>query len=466
MRYPLRGLRTRLAAVYVVWFGAALAAGGALFAFAVERSYRADLDRTLRGTLQAAREMYTVDRPEFRTVTATVGHVVAELIYADRAMVAFDANGTIVGRSRTFPGVPVIDGLGARRIDQPVTVGTPTGLARVLSGELPEGIHLLVGISLAPIEKQRRVLQLVLFVGLPLLLLASGAVGVLAARRALSPIGSIAEAAESTGLLVEAGAQKFPSLPARAIPDEVGQLTTGFNRLLARLGSALERERSFLADAAHELRTPIAIILSEADAAITAPRDAARDQAALGIIAEEAQRMGSMVADLLLLAQGGHQPSGGSGERFFLDDAASAVISRARRLPAAQGRAVRLGEFEAAPISGNRQLIERALLSLLENALLHAAPSPIEISAGLRRDPHGHRAWVRVRDWGPGITDGARERLFERFARGDTPAPGSGLGLAIARWVTDLHGGTLRHETPADGGGGAAFVIELPAAPE
>ncbi len=462
MSYPLRGLRLRLAAVYVVWFGAVLAAGGVLFAFAVERSYRADLDRTLVGTLSAAREMYTVDRPEFVTIAATVGHVVAELIYADRAMVALDSSGTIVGRSRRFPGVPAIDELGPRRIDRPVTVRTSTGLARVLSGELTEGIHLQVGISLAPIEKQRRVLQLVLFVGLPLLLVASGGVGVFAARRTLAPIERVAEAAERAGQLVESGAGEFPPLPPRTVPDEVGRLTTGFNRLLARLGSALQRERSFLADAAHELRTPIAIIMGEADAARVAPRDAARDQAALGIITEEARRMGSMVADLLLLAQEGTRPRGQGDERFFLDDAATEVLSRTRRLPAAEGRSIRLGEFEATPITGNRQLIERALLSLLENALLHASPSPVELSVGVRRDPSGDRAWVQVRDWGPGIAAGARERVFERFARGDTPAPGTGLGLAIARWVTDLHGGKLRHETPADGQRGAVFVIELP----
>jgi signal transduction histidine kinase len=465
LRYPLRGLRFRLAAVYLVWFGALLAAGGILLVVIVERSYRADVDRTLAGTITAARELYLLDRPEFPSMAATTAHVMTELIYADRAMMAFGSDGRILAQTRRYPRAPVLDGLGARRIELPLTVETQSGLARVRSGELPEGVHLLVGISLAPIERQRHALQLVLFLGLPLLLLASAGVGVLAARPALSPVGEIAEAAKRTGQLMEAGEIDFPPLPGSTVQDEVGELTTEFNRLLARLGEALRRERSFLADAAHELRTPIAIVLSEADAALTAPRDPARDADALQLIASEAERMGSVVADLLLLARGQAGERGAAAERFFLDDAASRALVRVRRLPVAHGRAIRLEEFEAAPVSGNRQLVERALVGLLENALLHAAPSPIEVSAGVRLDGPGNgRAWVRVRDWGPGVAPEARERIFRRFARGDTPAPGSGLGLAIARWIAERHGGGVRHEAPGDGEGGAVFIFEMPAA--
>ncbi|HTL06438.1 MAG TPA: HAMP domain-containing sensor histidine kinase [Gemmatimonadales bacterium] len=461
MSYPLRGLRFRLAGVYLLWFGSLLAAGGTLFVLLVERSYRADLDRTLVETIAAARALYAEDRPEFPSLPATVAHVLTELIYADRAMVAWDAGGTLVGQSRRYPGAPAVAELGNRPVPRPATVQTSSGRARVLSGELPEGVHLLVGIALAPTARQRRTLQLALFVGLPLLLLASAGVGVLTARRALRPIGEVAEAAKRTGVLVEAGAQDFPPLPDRAINDEVGELATEFNRLLRRLATALGRERTFLADAAHELRTPIAIIMSEADAAIALPREAARDEAAFRGVAEEAQRMGTIVADLLLLAQGEAAQPGASHETFYLDDAVAHLLVRARRLPVAQGRTLRLGEFEAAPVSGNRRLIERAVLGLLDNAFMHAAPAAVEVSVGVRQEGERSWSWVQVRDWGPGIPGTARERVFERFGRGDTTAPGSGLGLAIARWVAERHGGLLRHVAPPDGG--AAFLLELPA---
>lgn len=460
MRPPLTGLRYRLAAVYVAWFGSLLAAGAVFLALALKRSYRAEIDRTLERTLASARDIYSRDRPEFPTVTLTVAHVVEELIYADRAMIAFDSVGRTLGASRRYPGAPDLRFLGNRVIPEPVTIATDAGLARIQSGELSDGINLLVGISLAPIERQRRALLVAMGVGLPILLVASAWIGVLSARPALRPIRELADAAVRAGRVIDEGGGEFPAVPPPRVADEIGVLATELNRLFGRLHEALQRERSFLADAAHELRTPIAIIRSEAEASLGAP---GRDDEALRVIASEADRMGSVVGDLLLLARGGTGESSESVERFYLDDAVSTVLGRVRRLPAASGRTIRLGEFEAVPVSGSRHLIERALLSLIENALVHAEPSPVEVSTGTTRTPAGRlMGWIRVRDWGPGIAKGSEHRVFERYGRGTTGAPGSGLGLTIARWVAEQHGGTLSHEAPPEGG--AAFKMTLPLA--
>ncbi|NOT07041.1 MAG: HAMP domain-containing histidine kinase [Gemmatimonadales bacterium] len=463
MRYPFRGLRFRLAAVYLAWFGSLLAAGAASLYVALDGGARAQIDRTLQETVLAARDIYTRDRPEFPEEEMAVAHIVAELIYGDRAMIAYGPDGRELGRSRRFPGAPDLQSLGSQRVPRPATVATPTGSARVLSGELQAGIHVLVGVSRASLEQQRRTLQLVLLAGLPLLLVASAGVGVLAAGPALRPISAVAEAAERTEALIAGGRRDFPPIPNRVIPDEVGTLTASFNRLLARLGEAFGRERlaaarqlAFLSDAAHELRTPTAIVMSEAESLLTsAPRNTA-DTESLGIIVGEARRMGDVIGDLLLMARGEAAAEYEAGELLFLDDITSTVMIRARRTPLGRDRVFRIGHFETAPIFANQVLIERAIMVLLDNALVHAPNSPVEISVGTDQE----WAWLRIRDWGPGVppTDGGR--IFERFARGRTSAAGSGLGLSIARWIAERMNGRLRHEAPADGG--AAFVMEFP----
>jgi signal transduction histidine kinase len=385
------------------------------------------------------------------------------LIYGDRAMIAFGADGRVLGRSRQFPGAPDLQPVGNQRIPRPMTVNTPTGQARVLSGELESGIHVLVGISLASLAQQRRTLRLVLIAGLPLLLVASAGVGVLAAGPALRPISTVAEAAGRTEGLIAGGTRDFPPIPARAIADEVGTLTSAFNRLLLRLGEAFRREhlaaarqQAFLSDAAHELRTPAAIVMSEAEALLNSHTTGNPEDASLGIIVGEARRMGEVVGDLLLMARGETGEGYQIGEALFLDDITSTVMVRARRTPLGRTRVVRVGHFETAPILADRELVERAIMVLIDNALVHAPESPVEIDVGA----DAGWAWLRVRDWGPGVAPEDSARIFERFARGRTDAAGSGLGLAIARWIAERMGGRLRYESPPEGG--AVFVMELP----
>jgi signal transduction histidine kinase len=123
------------------------------------------------------------------------------------------------------------------------------------------------------------------------------------------------------------------------------------------------------------------------------------------------------------------------------------------------GREVRYGEYEAAPAEGDAQLIERALLVLVHNALVHAPGAPLEVSTGVGEEQGRQWAWVTVRDFGPGIPAEDRTRIFERFAR-DPASTGTGLGLAIARSIAAAHGGTL---TLADVAPGAAFTFRIPA---
>lgn len=240
----------------------------------------------------------------------------------------------------------------------------------------------------------------------------------------------------------------------------MGGLLDQGSRALRREREVAEQQRRFLADAAHELRTPIAIIRSAAEVSLAGDDSAEERKDALASVAQEAARLGSLVADLLALAREGTATAVEAREPVFLDDLAHRVVGRLRRLPIAAGREITLGDFDEAPVRANPALAERAIFALVHNALVHAAGSRIELSAGRDDTGKGRASWIRVRDWGPGVPPEAESRVFERFERLDPAAPGSGLGLAIARQIAEVHGGTLTLERPD--GGGTAFVLRLP----
>ncbi|MDX2194344.1 MAG: HAMP domain-containing sensor histidine kinase [Gemmatimonadales bacterium] len=462
-------LRWRVAAWFTGGLAVLLCAGAVVMVGRLERGVRADFDRDLEHTARAARALFAHDLAEFRgDARAAAVHIMGELVFGDRRIAVVDAEDRVLASSTALEGTspPAIElappGL---PLNEVTTVRLPDGPARVLHLHLQDGLGLVIGASLAPLEARLHLLQLSLALGLPLLLLGGAVAGVLGTRAALRPVTAVAEAAERAGDAVAAGEAEFPRLPEPAADDEVRQLTRAYNRLAERLEAALarerglaERQRRFLADAAHELRTPVAILRSEAEGALAAPRDAAADQASLRHMAQEATRLGALVGDLLLLART-DQPAAPAPARVFLDDLAQQAMARARRLPEAAGRQVVVGAFEEAPVEADAGLVERAIFALLENALVHGAGT-VEVSAG--RD--GGLAWLRVRDHGRGIPAGEAERVFERFTRLDLDTPGTGLGLAIARHVAERHGGTVRLEAPSGGGSGAQFVLRLPSA--
>jgi two-component system sensor histidine kinase MprB len=231
-------------------------------------------------------------------------------------------------------------------------------------------------------------------------------------------------------------------LPAASTEDEIGDLTGVLNGMLAALDRARDSERRFLADASHELRTPVTSLLGNVEYA-------ARHGAAPELLAElrhDAARLGRLVDDLLTL----ERERADSPERrrpVRLD----AIV---RESAAAQPR-VELGQVDAALAEGDADALLRALGNLIENAVVHGPPAtPVVVSLVL----DAGRAAITVRDAGSGPAAADREHLFERFWRAPdaTGRAGSGLGLAIAASIATRHGGRITAD-------GAAFTLELPA---
>ena len=248
-------------------------------------------------------------------------------------------------------------------------------------------------------------------------------------------------------------------------------LVTGAVWLLLRQSTApVERNiahmRRFMADAAHELRTPITVLRSSAEVALQQPREAEEYVAALARIEGESRRMGRIVEDLLTLARAdaGERPI--ERERVFLDDVTLDAAGAARTLADAKGVELSVDEFEEAAVDGDATLLRQLVMILLDNAVKF---TPRGGHVRVRVGDDAGRPTLVVADDGVGVPPEQRPHVFERFWRGDEAhhraegggAQGAGLGLAIARWITTAHGGDIHLDAaPA---GGTVVRVSLPA---
>ncbi|MET9716199.1 ATP-binding protein [Streptomyces rochei] len=281
----------------------------------------------------------------------------------------------------------------------------------------------------------------VMLIGFPLLLAVVAWVTWLVTGRALRPVEGIRREMAA----ITASEDLARRVPVPGTHDEVARLASTTNETLAALETSVERQRRFVADASHELRSPIASLRTQLEVAAAHPELLDLDGAV-----EDTVRLQRLAADLLLLARldAGERPA----------DARVDLAALARE--EAGGRAgVRVRAEDGVTVAGSRGQLGRALANLLDNAQRHAR-SAVEVA--VRRD--GGAVVVAVADDGEGVPAADRERIFERFVRLDAARSrddgGAGLGLAIARDVAVRHGGTLTvHDAPA---GGALFELRLP----
>ncbi|PLR22665.1 hypothetical protein SGCZBJ_18020 [Caulobacter zeae] len=233
-------------------------------------------------------------------------------------------------------------------------------------------------------------------------------------------------------------------LPVASAPREVAPLVEAFNATLDRLEAGWRAQRDFSANAAHELRTPLAILRAQVESLLEPDERRAAS--------EEFERLGRLVAQLLALAEA---ESGALAQTHSFDLVALArdVTSDMASFVLSSGRTVGFDNvIERLMIEGQPDLVETALRNLLENAVRHT-PSGVEILVTIDAD-----GLVCVSDDGPGVPAEARARLFERFSRGDPQGPGAGLGLSIVRQIMERHGGRVRLAPLARG---ACFELDF-----
>jgi two-component system OmpR family sensor kinase len=302
-----------------------------------------------------------------------------------------------------------------------------------LSGELDEvndALRIAAGVSIA------------------VLILASLLAWVVAGR-VLAPLRLLRDTARSIG----------ESDLTRRIPvegeDELAGLARTFNEMLDRLEEAFASQKAFISDAGHELRTPITIIRGHLEVMGDDP-DERRET--LELVADELDRMGRLVNDLLLLAKA-NRPDFLEPQTIDLDDLTRELFAKASALAE---RDWRLASVGSGRIVADRQRLTQALMNLSQNAVAHTGDGDaVELGSALVAG--SVRLWVR--DTGPGIPEHEQQRIFERFVRldGARAGEGAGLGLAITRAVAEAHGGRVELESRP--GAGARFTVIIPTEP-
>jgi signal transduction histidine kinase len=296
-----------------------------------------------------------------------------------------------------------------------------------------------------------------LYIAFPVLVGGAGLFAWVLAGRALRPVEAIRTEVEAiTATTLDR------RVPVPSSGDEVARLAQTMNAMLDRLEDASARQQRFVADASHELRSPVTAIRTELEVAQRTAGPADWPGVAARLLSEEA-RLEAVIADLLLLASL-DEPTLGA-DAVVVDLAELAHEEARRHVPETGQVQVEVDAPSPVLVTGNRTQLRRAVANLLDNAGRHARSS-VRLSV---RERDG-RARLLVDDDGPGIPEADRDRVFERFTRLDEhrsrngTAGGAGLGLSLVRGIADRHGGTARIETSPLGG--ARALLDLAATPQ
>jgi heavy metal sensor kinase len=339
--------------------------------------------------------------------------------------------------SLTFPGnIPV------RIFGEPCAIDGLPVVIRVVRSE-------------ARLRHELEELLLVLGLGFPVALGVAGFGGYVLARRALAPVGRMADQARM--ITAERLEERLPVVNP---DDELGYLATVFNETFARLERSFEQLRRFTADASHELRTPLTAIRSVGEVGLREHRDEKAYRDIIGSMLEEVDRLGHLVDSLLTLsrADAGHIKL--MPERVNLTELAREVASHLGVL--AEEKKQSLMVESAGPVYAmmDRLVLRQAVVNLVDNAIKYS-PEGGSVRVIVQDQPRGPT--LEVIDTGPGIAAGHREQIFDRFYRVDKARAremgGTGLGLAIARWAVEANSGQL--ELESEEGAGSTFRIIL-----
>jgi signal transduction histidine kinase len=458
---PLSTVRARTTALAALVVGLALAASATLLLLTLRHSLERSGDDVAR---MRARDIATL------AAASALPPILAVPGEDDIAQVV-DGSGKVLAASPGHAGQP------------PIATFVPEGaheggnLAVQTVSEVPDGteredyrvwaiqaqtargpVIVYVGSSLESVDETMAAVGTALAVGLPPLLALLALVTWFLLGRALHPVEAIrAEVAE---ISEQALNRRVPVPPAS---DEIGRLAKTMNATLDRLQAASERQRGFVADASHELQSPLAAFRAQLEVALAHPAATDWPAMAAGLLADS-QRLERLVRDLLFLARSDATPApsptdpGSLGNLIDFDDI---VFDEAARLRASTPLQVDTSRVSGAPLHGSRDQLTRLTRNLLENAERHAATTVrIELTSA------EEAVRLVVADDGPGIPPEQRDRVFDRFTRldgaRDRDSGGTGLGLAIVKSIAERHRGTVSIE---DSDGGARFVVQLPYLP-
>jgi heavy metal sensor kinase len=434
------------------------------------------LDAGMRTTVEGISRLLAYELAEGESEAQAIHSALTEHYFPDQAAAIFDAGGRLL-EEKTLPGNLRAD-LPAERFLPPGGEVRFFNLSGKLNGAEEElrvaaqrvtitsedkSYLIVVSQRLAAVSEDLAGLRGVFLAAAPAALLLAWIGGSLLVRKSLSPVLEMSRSAWR--ISAENLGERLPIANPR---DELGQLASTFNELLARLQESFEQQRQFVADASHELRTPLHVIHTATEVMIERPqREAGEYQVTLRIINEQTRRLNKIVEDLFTLARAD------SGQRmlehhdFYLDELVAETARAAGVLAGRKQVSVEFEEAIEAPFRGDEALLRQMLLNLLDNAVKHT-PAGGQILLHLGRTDSTYS--IVVADTGAGIPVEAQPHIFERFYRADKArshatngngGSGAGLGLSIARWVAEAHGGSLILQYSDHTG--SQFRVTLPA---
>jgi signal transduction histidine kinase len=447
MRLPSFGIAARSAAVSAVVVLIALTVAGAAFDVILYRSLLSGVDDATAGRVRTIVDALHSGSPDdLDSALLTTGQRVV-------AIQVITPDGKVVKRAGSAPATPLIP---ISEFDFNLRRGMPDDAVSNddmrVSGQKVNAASgqytVLVGGGSEAVEETARIVALLWAAGAPIIVGVAAAASHTLVRRSLQSVDAIrSRVAEiSTSDLAE-------RVPVPTSRDAISALAVTMNEMLARLEAGHRAQQRFVSDASHELRSPLATIISGLEVAEVHP-ELLDSELAIDTLLPEAQRMRVLIEDLLLLARADEQSLKMRNEEVLLDQLAEVEAARVRR----DGCTIHTAICPARLI-GDRPAVSRVIRNLVENAVRHAK-SRVDIQVGSQ----GNDVILTVSDDGPGIAPADRARVFERFVRLDSDRArsggGTGLGLAIVAEIVAAHGGTANIEDRS--GGGTTLIVTLP----
>lgn len=374
------------------------------------------------------RGFFRAELNEYRDIRITVEHIVGELVIPDRHIHFVQPDGA------DFQPAPYV-----RIMPLPDLAPPLHETIWLLDPELAPGWRVRLTASEAPLLAQQRQIDRWALLAIPFALGIAVFAGWMLTGRTLRPISAMADAADRI-----TATEVTARIPIEVAGDELGRLGSRFNALLDRLDGALGQQRRFLADAAHELRTPIARARGAAELALSHSPEPGQDRAALEQASQELEAMSRLVHELLELARSDAGRANPPLVRGFLDDVVTDVVHGFVGLAQRRGITLALDVPHETPVLMDGDSLARLVGILVHNAVRYSRADGT-VHVRVRATAAG--AVLEVEDAGIGISAEDRDRLFGRFFRGRAArqmAPeGSGLGLAIARGIAERHGARI-----------------------
>ena len=433
--------------------------GGAIYGLMRQAIYR-EAESDLLGAAQLIAQDVGDVEPSAVTIARAYRHRFGPAPRDHAYFAIWDAAGKSIAASDPLPphvvplaNLPPADG------PRPFDARTHGGdLEVIVRG--PQNSQVLVGRPLAKEGDRLHALLRNLMLGGAIALALGGVACWRLANRIVRPIEQLTDAAER--ISAKRLDQRLQLAPASA---ELHRLADVFNGMLERLQTSFEQQIRFTADASHELRTPVAVILTQTDHTLSRPRSNDEYCQALDACRRAARRMKRLVDDLLLLARADAGRLASAPERCDLAEVARATLEMLA--PLARDRDVRLeSQLQPTLVLGDAAQLSQVVANLVTNAIRH---SPAAGQVFVSVNPRQQRALLMVADGGDGIPIEDQPRLFERFyqadkARSHQEGQGAGLGLSIVAEIVALHDGTV--DVASTINRGSAFTVDFPLIPE